>query len=59
MCAGQGDTATLPCVVRAHARCPVASGVSGVSGMSESVRNAHSKATARACLTVRNVGVLV
>jgi len=25
------ETATLPCVARAHARCPVASSVSGVS----------------------------
>ena len=58
MRAGQGDTVTLPCVVRARARCPVASGVSGVSGMSESVEIAHSKATARACLTVRGSGRL-
>jgi len=43
--------ASLDCVVRARARCPVASGVSGVSGMSESVEIAHSKATAHACLT--------
>jgi len=40
--AGNGDTATLSCVVRARARCPVAS---GVSGMLESVGNAHSKAS--------------
>jgi len=51
MHAGQGDTATLPCVVRAHVCCPVASGMLGMLGMLESVRNAHSKATAHACLT--------
>ena len=53
MRAGQGDTVTLPCVVRAHTHCPVALGmlgVLGVLGISESVRNVHSKATACACL---------
>ncbi len=43
---GNGDTATLPCVVRARAHCPVA------LGMSELVGNAHSKATACVCLTL-------
>jgi len=43
--------ATLSCMVRAHACCPVALGVLGVSGMLELVENAHSKATVHTCLT--------
>jgi len=49
--AGNGDMATLPCVVRVCTHCPVALGMLGMSGMSESVKNVHSKATAHACLT--------